>query len=154
MPRGPTARGSPVATVAWQLLGNSGSFRDPTNSSELATLRQQLGVDSSLDRVDFQDEVVVHFGAALSSGCDDVLLDDVVIKKRSRLVYAEFISAVKVRGRTVVCASDLKPWAYVVALERSALPESPFTLQLYDEIRCQRCDLSEQVTVDLGTAPE
>jgi len=46
------------------------------------------------------------------------------------------------------CTADANPYAFVVAVERSVLPDSPFTLQLFEEI--VGGDAEQRVTVDLG----
>ena len=46
------------------------------------------------------------------------------------------------------CTADANEYAFVIAVERSVLPESPFTLQLFEEI--VGGDAEQRVTVDLG----
>lgn len=83
-------------------------------------------LDPELD-VDFQDEVVAWFGAVHGSSCPNIRLDDVVVDGDS--VYALIVDI----DNEMACTADAIPQTYLVALERSRLPEAPFYLSLDQE---------------------
>jgi len=76
--------------------------------------------------IDFNDEVAIWFGAVHGSSCPKLRLDDVIADREKALVYANIVLLTDVG----ICTADAAPHAYVVALERSRLPEGPFAIQL------------------------
>ena len=95
--------------------------------------------------VDFEREIVVLFGVGISSCTVSVRLDDVVIDTSNRLVHS-------VTSQDARCGYlDLAGAAvFVVALDRKALPPSPFTVQLHAEPTCGSCsDPDDRVTVSV-----
>jgi hypothetical protein len=78
--------------------------------------------------VDFEQEIVIWFGAVYGSGCE-VRLDDVVVDADRGIVHADLV----VPGVHQACNSDANPAAYVVALQRDQLPEGGFAVQLGPE---------------------
>ncbi len=88
------------------------------------------------------------FGPAVSGSCPQIRLDDVVIDVERRLVHADFSHP----GAPSECTSDANPHAYIVALERDALPPSPFTVQVFEDVVCKGCvgeEPGEVTEVDL-----
>ncbi|MEP7360580.1 MAG: hypothetical protein ABI744_03280 [Chloroflexota bacterium] len=84
--------------------------------------------------VDFEREIVVLFGVGIGSCTDGVDLEDVVIDASNRLVY----SITKERSHCGFL--DLTgAIVFVVALDRGALPASPFTLRLHAQPTCRSC---------------
>jgi hypothetical protein len=77
--------------------------------------------------VDFETEVVIWFGAVYGSSCPDIRLDDVVVDGTT--VHAVIV----LPNPPVACTDDANPHAYVVAVERTKLPEGPFVIQLGPE---------------------
>ena len=82
---------------------------------------------------------VVLFGPAVSGSCPEIRLDAVVVDRLHRLVYADFAHP----GQPGVCTSDANPHSFVAAIDRSALPASPFTVQLFEQVVCEGCSETE-----------
>jgi hypothetical protein len=76
--------------------------------------------------VDFETEVAIWFGAVYGSSCPNLRLDDVVVDEDRALIHAEIVDL----DAGMACTADANPRAYVVAVERSRLPEGPFAIQL------------------------
>lgn len=99
----------------------TGIAADPDS---LRTLWDTIGLDSPLPEVDFENEVVIWFGAVYGSSCPDLRLDDVIVD--GDLIYANIVLAVP----QVACTDDANPHAYIIALDRARLPQGPFRIQL------------------------
>lgn len=120
----------PAEGDGWRLLGADHSgmpYRTAvaTTQAQYDALWADSGVSGDPPAVDFEQEVVIWFGAVYGSGCE-VRLDDVAVDLGRRLVYAELV----VPGAHQACAGDANTAAYVVALEREQLPEGGFVVQL------------------------
>ena len=95
--------------------------------------------------VNFEREIIVLFGIPTNSCTDSVQLDRVVIDSSTRLVYSmtsdhRHCGFLDLSGAAV----------FVVALDRSVLPPSPFTLQLHAEPTCGSCpEPDDRLTVTL-----
>ena len=99
----------------WRLLGleRTGSpYRTgvATGPDQYARLWAEAGLRDARPEVDFDDAVVVWFGAVYGSGCE-IRLEDVVVDGDRRLVHGRFV----VPGSPTVCPDDANPEAYVVA---------------------------------------
>jgi len=123
----------PTVGEGWRLLGADHSGE--TYRTGVATTQEQYealwtdsGVGGDRPAVDFEDDIVIWFGAVYGSGCE-VRLDDVSVDLGRWLIYAELV----VPGVHQACPSDANPAAYVVALERERLPEGRFAVQLDPE---------------------
>jgi hypothetical protein len=95
--------------------------------------------------VNFEREIAVIFSVGINSCTDSVQLDDVVIDRSTRLVHS-------VTSERAHCGYlDLSGAAvFVVALDRTALPPSPFTIQLHAQPTCGSCSApDDRVTVSL-----
>lgn len=92
----------------------------------LGDLWAAAGVQAPIPAVDFESEVVIWFGAVYGGSCPDLRLDDVVIDGAQRMVRADIV-LVDPPG---ACTADANPRAYVVAVQRSALPAPTFAIQL------------------------
>ncbi len=93
--------------------------------------------------VDFREEIVIRFSPAMSGSCRQVHFAGIVVT--GERVHGDITFPVP---PDMPCSADANEYAFVVAVERSVLPESPFTLQLFEE---PVGDVAEQrVTVDLG----
>ena len=100
-----------------------------------------------LPEVDLGSEIVASFGHGIGSSCPEMRLDAVVIDPARELVYSQASDPLGPRA----CTADLAGAAFfVVALERAALPESPFAVQVQERVVCGGCDGTERVIVDLG----
>lgn len=150
VPEGP----QPPGGAGWRLLGEGTS--GPTYVTLVAAepeayqaLWDEAGIEAPLPEVDLEHEIVVLFGPAVSGSCPQIRLDDVVIDVKDRLVHAQLSHP----GSPAACTDDANPHPFVVAIEREALPPSPFTVQLHEEVVCKGCEGVEpdEVTeVDLG----
>ena len=120
----------PDAGEGWRLLGadrTGDSYRTgvATTDEQYAALWQQAGLGGDPPSVDFDEEVVIWFGAVYGSGCE-IRMEGVVFDLEQRIVHGDFV----IPGVHQGCNDDANPEAYVVAVERSALPEAPFDVQL------------------------
>ncbi|HUG47128.1 MAG TPA: hypothetical protein VMP67_01825, partial [Candidatus Limnocylindria bacterium] len=118
----------------WRLLADgrtSGAeayrVRAATDAGEWEQMWADLDPVNPAPAADLETEIVVSFGHGVGSSCPELRLDDVVIDQRAAIVHSLVSDPLEPRG----CTADLAGAVYfVVALERAALPESPFTLQL------------------------
>lgn len=91
--------------------------------------------------VDFQEEIVIRFSPAMSGSCRQVHFAGIVVT--GERVHGDITFPVP---PDMPCTADANEYAFVVAVERSVLPASRFTLQLFEE---PVGDVAERVTVDL-----
>jgi hypothetical protein len=114
----------------WRLLaaGQAGhteayTVRAATDEAEWAAMWDTIGFESDAPAVDFANEVAVSFGHGIGSSCPELRLDNVRIDVD--VVSSEVSDPLSPRA----CTADLVgAVVFVVALERSALPEDGFTL--------------------------
>ncbi len=121
----------PAAGDGWRLLveqadaGEAYRTGIATNADQLWHLLDRSGIVIELPEVDWDEEVVVWFGAAYDTSCPirlvDVLVTDDVLHGVFPLASGE---------TEATCPSDANPHAFVVAIERDLLPAGPFTIQL------------------------
>ena len=122
----------PQAGDGWRLLVDKDEFGQTYRTgiaydeASYAALWDEIGLWSERPAVDFQQEVVIWFGAVHGSSCPRIRLDDVLVDRERALVYADIVD-LDVAG---VCTSDAIPHAYLVALERAKLPRGRFAIQL------------------------
>lgn len=115
----------------WRLLGHAAGAGEAyrtgvaTTDEQLAALWEASGLDGDAPGVDWRTEVVVWFGAVYGTGCP-VRLDGVLVDGRT--LHGEIV--VPGSGPGTACAADANPHAFVVAVERGALPPGPFVVQL------------------------
>lgn len=125
-PPGPQPPAGPI----WELLaaqkgvGRTYHTQLAWNAESLAVLWSDAGLDGEVPEVDFEAHIVIWFGAVFGQGCDNLRLDDVIVD--GTLVYAEIV----LPDAPVSCAMDANPYAFVVSLDRRALPSGPFAIQL------------------------
>jgi hypothetical protein len=99
-----------------------------TNDAELQALWRTLALDAELPEVDLADEVVVSFAHGIGSSCPEVRLDGVEVDGEP--VFSRTSDPLAPRA----CTQDLVgAVAFVVALDRTALPPDGFTLRLGPE---------------------
>lgn len=137
----------------WRLLADEAPKGEPyqtgiaTDAASLEELWARIGLDDSIPDVDFENEVVIWFGAVYGGSCPNLRLDDVVVAGAT--IYAVIV----LPDAPVACTDDANPHAYVVALQRSKLPVGPFVIQLAatpvtsDEVTVVDADLSQPGTV-------
>lgn len=88
-----------------------------------------IGLGGERPPLAIEDEVVVSFGHGIGSSCPELRLDDVEIT--AELVFSRTSDPLSPRA----CTADLVGAAtFVVAIERTALPDDGFTLQLGPEL--------------------
>lgn len=131
----------PTAGNGWRLLadqperGEVYTVAIAVDDGAYGSLWTALGLDGVPPPVDFAAEIVVHFGAVYSGSCPEIRLDGVPVDTDASIVAADVVQL----GGDRICTSDANPRAYLVAIERSALPDPPFTIQLdADCIDCGR----------------
>jgi len=102
--------------------------RAATDEAAYEDLWSALALGGDRPSVDFDAEVVVSFGHGIGSSCPEVRLDGVSI--RGGVVFSVTSDPLEPRG----CTADLVGAAvFVVAVERDALPDDGFTLQLAEQ---------------------
>ncbi len=120
-----------------------------TNDADWQILWRIFDPTHTAPTLDSGSQIAVAFADGVGSSCPELRLDDVVIDVGARAIYSVTSDPLAPRG----CTADLMGAAYfVVALDRSALPESPFTVRLWQDSRCggEGCaGHSQEVVVDL-----
>jgi hypothetical protein len=139
------------AGPGWQLLASGAGptegyvVRVATDEPQLAQMLADLEL-AAMPEIDLSTHIVASFGHGIGSSCPEMRLDDVVIDAAGRAVYSVASDPLGPRS----CTADLVGGAFfVVALDRSALPESPFEVRLTETCPGQECLGDEKVTVDL-----
>lgn len=140
----------------WRLLaaGVSRGLVQPYFVAAATDEEEWLKLWRSIDPVqpvpDFEaaEEIAALFSHGIGSSCPELRLDDTVIDRQAGVVYSATSDPLQPR----MCTGDLVGASYfVVALQREALPESPFTLRLQQQLICadRSCGHTEEVEVDL-----
>ena len=119
----------------WRLLaaGQAGgaeayTVRAATDAADWSEMWTTLGLGGEAPPVAFEDQVVVSFGHGIGSSCPELRLDAIEIG--DGVVFSRTSDPVAPRN----CTADLVGAAvFVVAIERDALPDDGFTLQLGPE---------------------
>lgn len=120
----------PEAGDGWRLLVNEPEVGEvyrtglATDQESLRGLWATIGLGTLPPQVDFENEIVIWFGAVYGSSCPDLRLDDVVVD--GGLVYPLIVFATP----HLACTDDANPRAFVVAVHREKLPIGPFAIQL------------------------
>ncbi|MEX2279829.1 MAG: hypothetical protein WEA76_07040 [Acidimicrobiia bacterium] len=119
----------PQAGDGWRLLadektGHAYRTGFASDRADFEELWREAGISGPLPEVDFESEVVIWFGAVYGSSCPNLRMDEVVIS--GDLVYPVIVDV----DAPMACTGDANPHAYVVAVERSALPADGFVIQL------------------------
>jgi len=121
----------------WRLLAvtlapsdEAHAVRAATDDVALDTLWADLGADGTPPAIDFANEVVVAFMHGIGSSCPELRLDGITIGD------GEVMSVVSDPLAPRACTADLVgAVAFIVALERSALPADGFTLWLSSDAK-------------------
>jgi hypothetical protein len=144
VPEGPQPESGP----GWRLLADEpgvGTVWDTTAAVDEAgyeALWRTLDLTGDPPAVDFEREIVLHFGPAVSGSCPNIRLDGLVIQ--DDLVLPDIV---RPGVQPPACTADANPHTYLVAAERSALPPLPFRVQLEPE-PCPGCDGTDVTAVD------
>lgn len=112
--------------LADELAGQPYRTGIATDEASYAQLWADIGLTGDRPSVDFETEVVIWFGAVYGSSCPNLRLDDVVVDIERAIVHAEIVLV----DAPLACTEDARPRAYVVAVDRTALPRGPFAIQL------------------------
>jgi hypothetical protein len=133
VPEGP----QPEAGDGWRLLadepgiGMAYATGAATDQAGYGALWAEIGLPGDPPAVDFATEVVLWFGPAVSGSCDEIRLDDVVLDEETAIMRPEIVLV----GGNRSCTDDANPHAYVVAYERSRLPQQ-FTVTVAPNDQC------------------
>ncbi len=130
VPPGPQPEGGD----GWRLLYEQDEVGDvyragiAWDQESLATMLADIPGLGEVDiEVDFENEVVIWFGAVHGSSCPNLRLDDVVVDGDS--VHGLIVNT----DNALACTSDAIPHTYLVGVERGLLPAPPFYLALDDQ---------------------
>lgn len=128
IPPGP----QPTGGDGWRLLADEPGLGRPwatgyaDSEAQLGVLLDDVGLDVEPPVVDFSTEAVIWFGPAVSGSCPDIRLDDVIFDLEERMVRPLIV----LPGGWRTCTGDANPHAYLVAVLRDRLPDTPFTVEL------------------------
>ncbi len=135
VPPGP----QPQAGDGWRLLLEEQGVGFPYetgiawDTDSLDDLIETIGLSGDIDLdVDFENEIVIWFGAVYGSSCPNIRMDDVVVEGDS--IYPVIVNT----DNAMACTDDANPHAYVVAVERTVLPEAPFYVVLDPNLTFER----------------
>jgi hypothetical protein len=144
VPEGPQPQSGP----GWRLLADApgvGTVWDTSAAFDQEGYRdlwRMLGLDGEPPAVDFEHEVVLHFGPAVSGSCSNIRLDGLLVEPG--LVLPQIVQP---GVQPPACTADANPHTYLLAVERSALPAMPFRVQLSRE-PCPGCEGTDVTTVE------
>lgn len=82
--------------------------------------------------VDFENQVVIWFGAVFGSSCPNIRMDDVVIDGDT--IFPLIVDT----DNSFACTSDANPHTYLVGLDRDRLPSPPFYIQIHPDLDFDR----------------
>ncbi|MFP3882407.1 MAG: hypothetical protein ACLFWH_08825 [Actinomycetota bacterium] len=117
------------------------------DTESLDDLFADIGLSRDVDvDVDFENEVVIWFGAVYGSSCPNIRMDDVVVDGDS--IYPVIVNT----DNAMACTDDANPHAYVVAVERTVLPESPFYVVLDPDLTLERLKVDADLRQPGSTA--
>ena len=147
---------SKTAGQGWQLIGTVDSgvkyidvVQIASTPDEWSDLWTSVGSYQPAPAVDLSRSIVASFAHVHGSNCLNVSLVDVVIDSPRRAIYSD-IAESGTNGTTDCLHDQAGTDIYVVALDRSALPASPFAVSLNDPGRCTGANC-QSVTVNLGS---
>jgi len=121
----------PQAGNGWRLLADEDLTGEPYRTGiafdddSYIEVWAEARLEGERPPVDFESEVVIWFGAVHGSSCPRLRLDHVAVAVERSIVHSVITYL-----DTGMCTGDARPHAYVVALERSRLPQGPFSIQL------------------------
>ena len=121
----------PQSGPGWRLLaelerGEPYTVEVATTESELD--RMARGLDIERPDADPAREIIIRFSPAISSSCKQVHFAGIVVE--TDRLYGDISFPIPTG---MGCTADAAPYAFVVAVERSVLPPSPFEVHLFDE---------------------
>jgi hypothetical protein len=104
------------------------------------------GIDEIDADVQFENQVVIWFGAVFGSSCPNIRMDDVIVDGDT--IYPLIVDT----DNSFACTSDANPHTYLVGLDRSRLPEPPFYVQIYPDLDFDRLRVDADLRVRGSTA--
>jgi len=97
------------------------------------TLLEEIEGLAELDvDVDFENQIVVWFGAVFGSSCPNIRMDDVIVDGDT--IYPLIVDT----DNSFACTADARPHTYLVGLDRDRLPAPPFYVQIYPDLDFDR----------------
>lgn len=125
----------PQAGDGWRLLVDQDEVGEPYMSgiawdeASLAALVDQISGLGQVDAdVDWENEVVIWFGAVHGSSCPNIRLDDVIVEGDTiRPLIVDTDNA-------MACTADAIGHTYLVAVDREGLPSAPFYIAVAPEL--------------------
>jgi hypothetical protein len=156
----PDPSGQPASGDGWRLLGDGAvgepySVRFAQNLPTFESIWTSLALPGPVPAVDFEREVVVVFGAAVSGSCPEIRFDGIGVVTEPAIFYSRFTYgsdlASQAPGEPLrACTADANPHSFVVAVSRDILPASRFKLRLARTFVCGSCPNQE---LDVSVAP-
>lgn len=123
----------PTSGDGWRMLGwvRGGEAVAPAIGDDANAEIRRMGlarIGGTTEPLDPATEVALLVAHAVSSSCPQVRFDGLSIDRDNRIVEARFtdVSDLLFVGG---CTADANPVVYWVAVQRSVLPEAPFTLR-------------------------
>lgn len=117
------------------------------DTESLDELIRAIGLSRDVDvDVDFENEIVIWFGAVYGSSCPNIRMDDVVVD--GDFIYPVIVNT----DNAMACTDDANPHAYVVAVERTVLPEPPFYVVLDPDLAFERLKVDADLRQPGSTA--
>ena len=143
----------PTEGDSWRLLGVHDIGDAPAtdvaiNQEALDDLWAELGTADEVPSVDFDSEIAVRFGTLFSPFCAHVRLDEVVMDAADATIRPELV----LPGEPRVCRASAESRSYFVAIERAALPSTPFEVRAGGESNALAEELSTTVTEEMLSA--
>ena len=140
------ADGNLTAGPGWELIaftrsGLTYGVAVAENAADTARMWAALPFDLAAPTVDYTTHVLLVLGHAVSGSCPEIQFQGLAIE-RDR-VFGEFTFIHEHEG----CTADANPAAYLLSVEREALP-ARFLLTLEAEDICRGCD-EDAILVDL-----
>jgi len=132
----------PTSGDGWRLLADQTQRGEPytvhvaLDATEYEWLWTSLALDGERPPVDFDSQIVIQFGAVYSGSCPEIRLDAVRIDEDDAVVTADIVSL----GGARACTADANPRAYLVAVDKSRLPATPFTVEFPHQGTCIPCE--------------
>lgn len=123
-----------ITGIAW----DQESFHDLLEDIE--------GLDELDVDVDFENEIVVSFGAVFGTSCPNIRMDDVVIDGDT--IYPLIVDT----DNSLMCTADARPHTYLAGLDRTRLPAPPFYVQINPSLDSDRLRVEADLRPDSSTA--
>jgi hypothetical protein len=134
-----------MAHGPWGRVYSVGVAQTP---DELAGLWSDWPAPDQPPEFDAETEIVALLSPSVSGSCPEIKMDRVVFDRDDHRVMGEFSDPLGPRA----CTLNAMSYTFVVALEREALPESPFELWLSEDAGELECCADEAI-VEIAVEP-